>query len=91
MIIDEVVFVFRSAITLPENPIARDLLYLNACMWIFDKTEGILVYLTGDGKEASFSLSRRKRFQFQNHQMNALTVNITKSVTLNKRLQNQYQ
>ncbi len=39
MIVDDVVFVIRSANTLPENPIARDLLYLNACMWIFDKTE----------------------------------------------------
>jgi len=61
MIVDDVVFVFRSANTLPENPIARDLLYINACMWIFDKTDGILVYLTGDGKEASFSLSRSKK------------------------------
>ncbi len=61
MIIDEVVFVFRSAITLPENPIARDLLYINTCMWIFDKTEGVLVYLTGDAKETSFSLSRSKK------------------------------
>ena len=61
MIIDEVVFVLRSANTLPENPIARDLLYLNACMWIFDKTEGLIVYLTGDGKETSFSLSRGKK------------------------------
>jgi len=61
MIVDDVVFVIRSANTLPENPIARDLLYLNACMWIFDKTEGILVYLTGDGKETSFSLSRSKK------------------------------
>lgn len=61
MIVDDVVFVFRSSSRLPENPIAQDLLYLNACMWIFDKTEGILVYLTGDRKEASFSLSRDKR------------------------------
>jgi len=61
MIIDDVVFVLRSANTLPENPMARDLLYLNACMWIFDKTEGLLVYLTGDGKETSFSLSRGKK------------------------------
>ncbi len=61
MIIDEVVFVLRSANTLPENPIARDLLYLNTCMWIFDKTEGLIVYLTGDGKETSFSLSRGKK------------------------------
>ncbi len=61
MIVDDVVFVFRSADKLPEDPIAHDLLYLNACMWIFDKTEGILVYLTGDKKEASFSLSRDKK------------------------------
>ncbi len=61
MIVDDVVFVFRSANTIPENPIARDLLYLNACMWIFDKTEGIMVYLTGDKKETSFSLSRNKK------------------------------
>lgn len=61
MIVDDVVFVFRSADKLPENPKSHDLLYLNACMWIFDKTEGILVYLTGDKKEASFSLSRDKK------------------------------
>ncbi len=61
MIVDDVVFVFRSANTIPENPIGSDLLYLNACMCIFDKTEGILVYLTGDRKETSFSLSRNKK------------------------------
>lgn len=61
MIVDDVVFVFRSAHKLPDNPIAHDLLYLNACMWIFDKAEGILVYLTGDKKETSFSLSRNKK------------------------------
>ncbi|HET6516630.1 MAG TPA: Dna2/Cas4 domain-containing protein [Nitrosopumilaceae archaeon] len=61
MIVDDVVFVFRSAHKLPDNPIAYDLLYLNACMWIFDKAEGILVYLTGDKKETSFSLSRNKK------------------------------
>ena len=61
MIVDDVVFVFRSAEKLPENPLSRDLLYLNACMWIFDKTEGILVYLTGDRKESSFSLSKDKK------------------------------
>ncbi|MFQ5573469.1 MAG: Dna2/Cas4 domain-containing protein [Nitrosopumilaceae archaeon] len=61
MIVDDVIFVFRSAHTLPEDPSAHDLLYLNACMWIFDKMEGILVYLTGDRKEASFSLTRNKK------------------------------
>ena len=61
MIVDDVILVFRSASILPEDPIARDLLYLNVCMWIFDKKEGILVYLTGDRKEASFTLSRDKK------------------------------
>ncbi|MFQ5573092.1 MAG: Dna2/Cas4 domain-containing protein [Nitrosopumilaceae archaeon] len=61
MIVDDVIFVFRSAHVLPEDPVAHDLLYINACMWIFDKTEGILVYLTGDRKETSFSLSRNKK------------------------------
>jgi CRISPR-associated exonuclease Cas4 len=61
MIVDDVIFVFRSANTLPENPISRDLLYLNTCMWIFDKMEGVLVYLTGEREEGSFSLSRNKK------------------------------
>jgi len=61
MIIDDVVIGFRSADDLPENPKAADLLYLNACLWIFNKMEGILIYLTGDRKETSFSLSRDKK------------------------------
>ena len=61
MIVDNVILVFRSISKLPEDPIAHDLLYLNACMWIFDKKEGILVYLTGDKKETSFSLVRDKK------------------------------
>jgi CRISPR-associated exonuclease Cas4 len=61
MIVDDVIFVFRSTSILPEDPISHDLLYLNSCMWIFDKKEGILVYLTGDRKEVSFSLSRDKK------------------------------
>ena len=61
MIVDDVVIIFRSADVLPENPKSHDLLYLNACMWIFDKMEGILIYLTGDRKEASFSLTRNKK------------------------------
>jgi len=61
MIVDDVVIIFRSANVLPENPIARDLLYLNACLWIFDKTEGLLIYITGDRQETSFTLSRNKK------------------------------
>ena len=61
MIVDDAVIIFRSANGLPENPIARDLLYLNTCLWIFDKMDGILIYITGDRQETSFTLSRSKK------------------------------
>ena len=61
MIVDDAVIIFRSANRLPENPIARDLLYLNTCLWIFDKMDGILIYITGDRRETSFTLSRNKK------------------------------
>ncbi len=61
MIIDDAVILYRPAEGQPENPRAGDLLFLNACLWIFDKMEGIIIYITGDRKEASFSLSRNKK------------------------------
>ncbi len=61
MIVDDVILIFRSANKLPDNPKADDLLYLNSCLWIFNKIEGILIYLTGDRKETSFSFSRNKK------------------------------
>ena len=61
MIVDDAVIIFRSANRLPENPIARDLLYLNTCLWIFDKMDGILIYITSERQETSFSLSRNKK------------------------------
>ena len=61
MIVDDAVIIFRSANRLPENPIASDLLYLNTCLWIFDKMDGILIYITSERQETSFSLSRNKK------------------------------
>ena len=61
MIVDDAVIIFRSANRLPENPIARDLLYLNTCLWIFDKMDGILIYITSDRQETSFTVSRNKK------------------------------
>jgi len=61
MIVDDVVIVFRMIRDLPETPAAEDILYLNGCMWIFGKTEGVIVYLTGDGKETSYALTREKK------------------------------
>ncbi|MGQ0605392.1 MAG: hypothetical protein ACT4OD_00345 [Candidatus Nitrosotenuis sp.] len=61
MIVDDIVIVFKTVNDLPENPAAADILYLNGCMWIFNKTEGVIVYLTGDGEETSFALTREKK------------------------------
>ncbi len=61
MIVDDVVVIFKTVSEAPENPIASDVLYLNGCMWIFNKTEGVIIYLTGEGKETSFALYREKK------------------------------
>lgn len=58
MIVDDIVIVFRPVSKLPEKLIPSDALYLNACLWILKKTEGIVLYLAENGDEASFSLIR---------------------------------
>ena len=60
IIVDDVVLIFRSVDKFPENPLSSDLLFLNGCMWIFNKMEGIIIYLTGDGNEYSFYLNKDK-------------------------------
>ncbi len=61
MLIDDSILLFRGASNELESPQANDVLYLNACMWIYDKPDGIIVYLTGDRKETTFSISRNKK------------------------------
>ncbi len=61
MLVDDSILLFRSATDELESPQANDVLYLNACMWIYDKTEGIIVYITGDRKETTFALTRNKK------------------------------
>lgn len=61
MIVDDAIVIFRSTVEVPDTPYSSDLLYLNACMWIFKKVEGVVVYITSDGKESSFSLSKDKK------------------------------
>jgi len=61
MLIDDSIFLFRGATAELQNPLANDVLYLNACMWIYDKPDGIIIYITGDKKETSFSISRNKK------------------------------
>ena len=61
MIADNSILLFRPALDEMETPHANDILYLNACMWIYDKDDGIIVYITGDRKETTFSLTRSKK------------------------------
>ena len=74
MIVDDTIVLFRSAEKLPESPKASDILYLNACMWIFDKIDAILIYLTGDRQETSFSLTKNtKMFEETSRRVKVLT------------------
>lgn len=61
MMVDDSIILFRPANTNLETPLANDLLYLNACMWIYDKTDGIIIYITGNKEEIMFSLTRDKK------------------------------
>ena len=61
MIVDDAIILFRSADKVPENPHAGDVLFLNACLWIYNKFDGVLVYISGDRQEASFSITRNKK------------------------------
>ena len=61
MIKDDVVLIFRSVNRYPENPLPADILYVNACMWMFDKIEGVVVYITPDGKEESFVTNKNQK------------------------------
>jgi len=61
MIADDSIVLFRPANTILEMPLANDLLYLNACMWIYDKTDGVIIYITGNKEETMFSLTRDKK------------------------------
>lgn len=61
MIVDDIVIIFKTVSVAPDTPFAQDILYLNACMWILGKPDGVVIYITGDGSETSFVVSREKR------------------------------
>ena len=61
MLVDDSILLFRSTTEELENPLANDILYLNACMWIYGKSDGVIVYITGDRKETTFTLTRNKK------------------------------
>ncbi len=61
MIVDDIVIVFKTVSIAPETPFASDILYLNACMWISGKQDGVIIYITGDGSETSFVSAKEKK------------------------------
>jgi CRISPR/Cas system-associated exonuclease Cas4 (RecB family) len=58
---NEFIVKFEAVSSLPEIPHPRDLLYLNACLFAFNKFHGILVYATVDGKSEEFSVTKSNR------------------------------
>ena len=62
MLVDEEFVVkFEPVTKLRDTPHPRDLRYLNACLFAFDKTDGILIYTNIDGGTIEFSLTRNNR------------------------------
>jgi CRISPR-associated exonuclease Cas4 len=58
---DEFIVRFEVVEKLPEVPHPRDLLYLNACLFAFNKNEGILIYIRSEGKTIEFSVTKNNR------------------------------
>jgi CRISPR-associated exonuclease Cas4 len=61
IIANEFVVRFEIASTLPEVPNPQHMLYLNACLFAFDKAEGFLIYMNGEGKTVEFSVTKNNR------------------------------
>ena len=61
MLVDDTIIIFRPTKTIPESPHANDLLFLNACLWIYGKSDGMIIYITSDREEFTFSLTRNKK------------------------------
>ena len=61
MVVDDTIIIFRSTNTVPESPHSIDLLYLNACLWIYGKLDGMIVYITSEREEFTFSVARDKK------------------------------
>jgi len=56
MVVDDAIIHFNIVDDLPNTPYPKDLMVLNANLWIFNKEEGALVYITKDGNNIQFSL-----------------------------------
>src|SRR5919109_2844969 len=61
IIADEFIVRFEIVSTLPEVPHPQHMLYLNACLFAFNKYEGFLIYMTEDGKMVEFSVTKNNK------------------------------
>lgn len=58
---DEFIIRFEIVPNLPEVPYPQHMLYLNACLFAFNKDEGFLIYITDEGKMVEFSITKNNR------------------------------
>lgn len=58
---DQYVARFELVTKLPDVPHPRDLLYLNACLFVFNKNDGVLIYMTPDGQSLEFFVTKNNR------------------------------
>jgi CRISPR-associated exonuclease Cas4 len=58
---DEFILRFEVVANLPEIPHPRDLLYLNACLFAFNKNDGIIMYINLEGRTIEFSVTKNNR------------------------------
>jgi CRISPR-associated exonuclease Cas4 len=58
---NEFIVRFEIVPALPEVPHPQHMLYLNACLFALNKDEGLLIYVTEDGKMVTFSVTKNSR------------------------------
>jgi CRISPR-associated exonuclease Cas4 len=58
---NEFIVRFEIVPNLPEVPNPQHMLYLNACLFAFNKDEGFLIYMTDEGKMVEFSITKNNR------------------------------
>ncbi len=58
---EEFILRFEVVTILPEIPYPKDLLYINACLFAFDKSDGIIMYIDLKGKTIEFSVTKNNR------------------------------
>jgi CRISPR-associated exonuclease Cas4 len=61
IIANEYIVRFEIVSTLPEVPHPQHMLYLNACLFAFNKYEGFLIYMTAEGRTVEFSVTKNNR------------------------------